>query len=253
MATETNPGGDSEESGLVDASKPDEETQPIGIEPESARVEGVAMDAGNNSDPESVLRQWRATILNVFFAVVAIISLPAIGAIIARAISGPGIWPVAIAFSVIELILIALAVMRGLPVNIRIGGLCVIGYTAAVLNLATTGLGGAGPLYLLAIPILILILMGKRASFIAAISSGLLAISCAVLIDQGQLVPDVNLRTPWTGLTTIIMFLTIMMTILILTAADQGRTPGPRRVTGCPGVAGATECNPRTKSPGTHQ
>jgi PAS domain S-box-containing protein len=176
-----------------------------------------------DDDPQIILRQWRTTILNVFLGVVAVISLPAIGTIIISAVSEPKNRPIAIAFSVVELFLIALAVMRGLPVNFRVGGLWVIGYTAAILNLARTGLSGAGPLYLLVIPILILILVGKRASFFTAIFSGLLAIGCAILVEQGVIVPDLTARSQGMSLTTIIMFLTVVMTILILFYRFQER------------------------------
>jgi PAS domain S-box-containing protein len=169
-----------------------------------------------DDDPQTILRQWRIKILNVFFGVVAVISLPAIGTIIISAVSEPEIRPIAIAFSVVELFLIALAVLRRLPISVRVGGLWLIGYIAAILNLSRTGLSSAGPLYLLVIPILILILMGKRASFFTALFSGLLAIGCAILIEQGLLVPDLTARSQGISLTTIIMFLTVVMTILIL-------------------------------------
>ena len=174
------------------------------------------METKYNSDPETILRQWRIRILNVFFGVVAVISLPAIGTIIISAVSEPEIRSIAIAFSVVELFLIALAVLRRLPINLRVGGLWLIGYTAAILNLARTGLSGAGPLYLLVIPILILMLVGKRACFFTAIFSGLLAIGCAILVEQGLLVPDLTARNRGMSLATIIMFLIIVMTILIL-------------------------------------
>jgi PAS domain S-box-containing protein len=174
-------------------------------------------------DPQTILRQWRIRILNVFFGVVAVISLPAIGTIVISAVSEPEIRPMAIAFSVIELFLIALAVLRRLPINFRVGGLWLIGYIAAILNLVRTGLSGAGPLYLLVIPILILILVGKRASFFTALFSGLLAIGCAILAEQGLLVPDLTARSQGISLTTIIMFLTVVMTILILFYRFQER------------------------------
>ena len=52
-----------------------------------------------NNDPQTILRQWRIKILNIFFGVVAVISLPAIGTIIISAVSEPEIRPIAIAFS----------------------------------------------------------------------------------------------------------------------------------------------------------
>jgi PAS domain S-box-containing protein len=176
-----------------------------------------------DDDPQTVLGLWRIKILNVFLGVVAVISLPAIGTIIISAASEPEFKPMAIAFSVVELFLIALAVLRSLPINLRVGGLWLIGYIAAILNLARTGLSGAGPLYLLVIPILILILVGKRASFMTAIFSGLLAIGCAILVEQGLLVPNLTTLSQGMSLTTVIMFLTIVMTILILFYGFQER------------------------------
>lgn len=181
------------------------------------------MDKKSNDGPESVLRQWRTTILNAFFGVAAVISLPAIATIIANAVSRPETWPIAISFSVVELFLIALAVLRGLPYGFRVGGLWVIGFTAAILNLRNTGLAGAGPLYLLTIPILVLILMGKRAGFVASIFSALLATICAILIGQGRLIPDLTARSPWVSLTSILMFVTIVMAILIFFYGFQER------------------------------
>lgn len=169
-----------------------------------------------DNGPQAILHQWRVKILNIFFGVVAVISLPAIGNIIFSAVSEPKNRPMAIAFSVVELFLIALAVLRGLPIHLRIGGLWLIGYAAAILNLTRTGLSGAGPLYLLVIPILILILAGKRASFFTALFSGLLAIGFSTLIEQDLLVPSLMVGSQGTSLTTVIMLLTIVMTILIL-------------------------------------
>ena len=169
-----------------------------------------------DEDPKIVLNQWRTTILNVFFGILAVISLPAIGTIIASAVSKPEFRSIAIVFIVIESFLIALAVLRGLPINIRVGGLWLVGYAAAIFNLVNNGLNGAGPLYLLVIPVLILILAGKRASILTALFSGLLAIACAILIEQGLLVPVFINRSMGISTSTFIMMLTAVMTILIL-------------------------------------
>ena len=50
---------------------------------------GNIMDKNNHIDAEVVLRQWRTTILNGFFTIAAIISLPALAAIVVNAISNP--------------------------------------------------------------------------------------------------------------------------------------------------------------------
>ena len=77
------------------------------------------MDMHNYIDPEAVLREWRTRILNGFLIAVSLLALPALAAIFANAISNPDIWPLAISFSIVELILIALAVLRDLPIWMR--------------------------------------------------------------------------------------------------------------------------------------
>ncbi|HEX6271054.1 MAG TPA: GAF domain-containing protein [Anaerolineales bacterium] len=181
------------------------------------------MDTDSNDRPEAVLTQWRTSILNGFLTIAVIISVPALAAIIANAISRPATWPLAISFSIVELFLITLAGLRGLPVGVRVGGLWLLGYAAAILNLTNTGLSGASSLYLLAIPILILILVGKRAGFLSAVFSALLAAIFALLIDQGILVPSLDSRTSWMALTTILMLLTMAMALLILFYRFQER------------------------------
>jgi PAS domain S-box-containing protein len=186
------------------------------------------MQAGS---PEISLRQWRASILNIFFAVAAVIALPAAAAIIVGAVSTPDLRPLAIVFGALEALLIALALLRGLPGGARIGGLLAIGYAAAVLNLWRTGLSGAGPTYLLVIPVLVLVLVGKRIALLSTIFSAALAVICAVLIEQGVLVPDLTLRSTWAGLTTSLMFLTIVMTILIAFYSFRERLMAEERST----------------------
>lgn len=174
-----------------------------------------ALGTAKPDDPQTILRQWRTKILNVFLGVVAVASIPAIGNIIVNALSDPSLRPIAVAFSVAEFFLLALAVLTRLPLNIRVAGLGVIGYSAALLNLAIRGLSGAGPLYLLVIPILLLFLAGKRASIITAVFSGLLAAGTAFLVEQGFLVPEAVFSGQGVTLTTILMLLATVMTITI--------------------------------------
>ncbi len=181
------------------------------------------METTNNGNPDEVLRQWRNRVLNGFFVISALISLPALVAILLNVSSVPGTWKFALSFSLIEFFLILLAVWRSLPFGIRVGGLGLIGYAAAILNLKNTGLGGVGSLYLLVIPILILILMGKRAGFLAAVCSALLGTLFAFLLHWNLLSLNLVLRTPWTSLTAVLMFLTMTMTLLLLFYRFQER------------------------------
>ena len=181
------------------------------------------MDTMNHEDPETVLQHWRITILNSFFLIAAVVSLPAFAAIIVNAISKPDTWRIASAFSVVETLLILLVALRGLPFSLRMAGLWLLGYTAAIINLVNMGLVGAGSLYLLVMPILVLILMGRRAGFFTALFSAVLATVFAVLIERGILVPSLAYRSAWTSLTTILMFLAMVMTLLILFYRFQER------------------------------
>lgn len=181
------------------------------------------MNTENDGKAGMGLNRWRATILNGFLAIAAAIALPAVASIIANAISRPETWPLAILFSVAEIILICLAVFRRVPFWVRIGGFLLLGYAAAVVNLANTGLAGGGPLYLLAIPVLALILAGRRVGLITTALSALLAAGVAVMINQGLLVPQPWVRTPWMALTTFLMFLTAVVTLVILFYRFQER------------------------------
>jgi hypothetical protein len=85
------------------------------------------METTNNGNPDEVLRQWRNRVLNGFFVISALISLPALVAILLNVSSGPGTWKFALSFSLIELFLILLAAWRTLPIGIRVGGLGLLG------------------------------------------------------------------------------------------------------------------------------
>jgi len=91
-----------------------------------------------------------------------------------------------------------------------------VGYAAAIVNLVNTGLGGASPLYLLGIPILALILVGRRAGILASVLSAILATVIAVLVDRGLLTLSALPRSQWMSLSTVLLFLIMAMTLLIL-------------------------------------
>lgn len=174
------------------------------------------MNTAIGNDTEAVLRQWRTSILNSFFTIAAVISLPALAAIIVNVSSRPALWPFAVSFSIVEVFLIGLAVFRGIPFGVRVAGLWLIGYAASILNLMNAGLNGAGPLYLLAMPVLILILAGKRPGILTGALSSLLAAGSAFLTARGLLTPTLIPRSPWGAFATFLMFQTIVMTLLIL-------------------------------------
>ncbi len=169
-----------------------------------------------NLDREIVLRDWRTRVLNGFLIIVAIASLPAFLVTILRSMGSASFWQVTISFSVIELVLILLAVFRTLNYSIRIVGLLVVGYTAAIFSLRLGGLLGAAPLYLLVIPVVALILFGRRAGIYTTILSVFLASLFAFLFNRGILTEIEIAGNTWGSLGTMLMLLIVGMALLIL-------------------------------------
>ncbi len=181
------------------------------------------MDTSPASDRNAVLQRWRASVLNGFLAVVVVISFPAIAAVIANAISDTASLPIAIALSAVELVLIGVAVLRRTRYLLRTGVLLMVGYAAAVVNLLAWGLLGVGTLYLLAIPVIALILVGRRAGAASAAFSAFLATACAVLVDREVIVPRVAQPSPWASYTTVIVLLASVTVLLVLFFRLQDR------------------------------
>lgn len=120
------------------------------------------MDAKHNGDPEIVLRDWRTMILNGFLVVVTGISTAMTVATILDAMSSPGLWPAVIVYVILTLVVAGLAAFRRIDYHIRAWGVLMLCYIAGLATLSTFGLGSSGRLYLLALPILALILIGTR-------------------------------------------------------------------------------------------
>jgi signal transduction histidine kinase/CheY-like chemotaxis protein len=173
------------------------------------------MDPTNKAETESVLRQWRTGIVNRFLAVAAIVAVPAIAATIIQAISISDISPSVILLTVLELALIALAVFHSIDIRVRVYGVLLIGYTAAIVKLALDGLGSSGPLYLLVLPLIALILIGRRAGILASTLSALILTAFTALIAGGLLTPRPSAGSPWIGFSAALMLLTAAMTLTI--------------------------------------
>jgi len=192
------------------------------------------METTNSSETESVLRAWRTRILNGFLAIAVIAATPAWAMTILAITRAPEQWLFAVLFSVVFVMLIALAVFRSMDTRIRAWGLLMLGYVAASANLANSGMQSAGPWYLLVLPILALILIGARSGILASVLSALLLGVFVVLFQQGVLVTaDQSNVRPWTSYSTLVMLLAISMALLVLyhrfqvkTLEDQRRTAG---------------------------
>ena len=147
------------------------------------------MKANRSAETPSMLAEWRTKILNIFLTVAAIAFIPVVGMIVFTAASRPEQWPAAVLFTGMLLLLGMLALWRRLDSRIRAGGLLLLGYAVAIVSLARGGLAGSGRDYLIVLPIVALILVGKRAGGILAGVSALILAVFAVLADRGHLLP----------------------------------------------------------------
>ena len=181
------------------------------------------MDAKNNSTAENLLQAWRTRILNVFLTIVAVVAAVMTGVSVMDAISRPGQWPAVFLFLILELILAALAFFRGIDNRIRAWGVLLVPYAVGVTALASYGLGSSGRIYLLAVPIGALILIGVRSAVIMSALSVLTMALFAFLANQGLLVQwlvfDRNslLLADWMAeLSDTLMLLITIMVLLIM-------------------------------------
>jgi len=111
-------------------------------------------------ETESVLREWRIKILNTFFAIGAVLAAGGLVMTVVDAFNHPDQWPAVIIYAVLVAILVVLAIFRRIDYRIRTWGFLLVGYISGLATLMTTGLGSSGRVYLMALPIIALILQG---------------------------------------------------------------------------------------------
>jgi two-component system, sporulation sensor kinase E len=119
----------------------------------------------------SALRHWRTRALNVLLAVVAVTAMPVIVFITVEAVCDPELWPATLVFLLIYLFIVGLALFRRFNPRLRLWTLLMLCYAAGVLAFARGGLAGEGRVYLLALPVIALILDGLRSGLIMAVLS----------------------------------------------------------------------------------
>jgi len=164
-----------------------------------------------------VQREWRTKIINGLLVILALAALPAwIMTIITGTQTAELRWlPTLLSFAFV--MLVALAVLRKIDYRVRAWGVLLVGYFAAIANLALSGLRGAGPWYLLVLPILGFIMVSVRSGILAAILSTLTLTVIMVLSERGILIArgDVTIN-PWSSYSTFLMLLATITTLLTL-------------------------------------
>jgi len=187
------------------------------------QTRGSDMDATKSNETESILRDWRNKILNGFLAIAAVAFLPALVLVILDSFSTPGHLSQLALNTVLELLLVALALGRRLDPRIRAWGILLVGYLAAISALTFGGLGGSGRDYLVVLPIVALVLAGLPSGIVMAALSALTLVVFGVLVDRGMLgawlvdrANSTQLRVWLTESTYTLVLLAVAMVLLAL-------------------------------------
>ena len=149
-----------------------------------ARI-NIAPDA--TAEIGTILREWRTRVLNILLTVLAVAALPTLGALFANALPHPEQWAMALAFPLVYLLTLGLAVFRRIDVRLRGWGVILLAYLVELVAFARGGLAGVGMVYVVTIPVLAIILVGIRSGLIMAVINMITFIAFAALADAGLL------------------------------------------------------------------
>lgn len=143
-------------------------------------------------DTEIVLHEWRRSILNRFVWIVAFVCAVLIGLGIYTAIHQPARWPNVILLAALEPLLILIALLRRMDSRVRGWGVLMVFYIIGIRRLLSFGLEGSGNLFLLALPILAVILIGVRSGILMSFISLAIYALVTVLVSRGLLTPTIT-------------------------------------------------------------
>lgn len=186
----------------------------------------------------NLLYEWRTKVLNTFLTVVAIAAGVMTATSVIDAINRPGQWTPVILFSLLELVLIILAVFRNIDQRIRAWGVLAVPYIVGLTTLISYGLGSSGRLYLMVLPIGALILIGVRSALFMSTLSAVTMFVMTMLAKAGSLnqllLSDRNslIFQDWIAEDVdTIMLLVVIMALLILFYRFQERLIAKERAT----------------------
>ncbi len=136
---------------------------------------------------ESILSEWRTRVLNILLTVLAVVALPPMGVLFANTLPHPEQWAMALVFPLLYLLLLGLAVFRRIDVRLRGWGVILLAYIVELVGFARGGLAGTGMVYVVAIPVLTIILVGIRSGLLMAVVNVLTFTAFAALANAGLL------------------------------------------------------------------
>jgi PAS domain S-box-containing protein len=133
----------------------------------------------------SDLYAWRTRALNVMMTVVAFAGLPVVMLTIVLATRDPEQWQAALIFVALYAFLVTLVIFRRVNFYLRAWILLLTGYVAGTYAFARGGLAGDGRIFLLALPMLALIIAGSRSGLVAAALSLLIFVALGATAHIG--------------------------------------------------------------------
>jgi len=165
---------------------------------------------------EAFISEWRLKVLNFFLLIMAGVVVPAAIMTLINSLKYPDLFIPGITFALAGLVVVLLAFLRKIDYKIRVYGVLIIGFIAGILNLVVIGLYGLGPTYMVILPIIAIIMIGRRPAIWVAIICAALLVLTVIAIQLQVLVPrPTEEGSLWATLTTALMLLTVGMTLLI--------------------------------------
>lgn len=143
---------------------------------------------------EQPIQVWRIRALNLLLIVIAILGVPAYVIPIVNMYRSGQTAPLMLAYGLVFLALLILAFLPLKNYRLRSTLFLFVAYLSAVASFTRLGLAGSGRLYLLALPLIALLLRGVRAGTVSSIISLLIYAAFAALAHTGILERWVTLR-----------------------------------------------------------
>lgn len=141
-------------------------------------------------EPQNVIQDWRASVLNILLPIIAIAILPALAQTIYQALTYPrGEWIGPTIYFLFYLCLVYVTIRRDLDCTIRGSVLVALTFLTGVVAMGRGGLAGDGRIYLTVVPLLAVTLIDMRTGVYVAVISLVTYVIYGLLAQAGILEP----------------------------------------------------------------
>ncbi|MBN1955745.1 MAG: GAF domain-containing protein [Anaerolineae bacterium] len=181
-------------------------------------AENSVTEDGEILSPRLQMDYWRERIINTVLNWTAVLALIAL-AVEAALLIPDRLWGLVAILGVVYVIILVIAVFRRIPTQIRITIFMILFYLIGLLNLTQSGLGGEGRFFMIAFPLLVLILLGWKAGVIALAFSAVTLVAVGVAMVSGIIPLTVVVES-----TDLVSWLTAVAVYALLVALTFGPT-----------------------------